>query len=64
MAIGCRLEEQRSMVQRVAEHHLASRLHLLVDIVIAVGSIAGSGVATSAQIHGGLQLAIEAYSLD
>lgn len=63
MAIGCRLRELRSKVQLVVGHHLACRLHLQVDIAIAMDSIADSGVTTSAQIHGGPQLAVKAYSL-
>ena len=63
MAIGCRLRELRSKVQLVVGHHLACRPHLQVGIVIAVDSIADSGVAANAQIHGGLQLAVKAYSL-
>ena len=63
MAVGCRLREPRSKVLLVAEHHLACRLHLLVDIAIAMDSIADFVVAISAQIHGGPQLAAKAYSL-
>ena len=63
MAIGCRLRELRSKVQLVVGHHLACRLHLQVDIAIAMDSIADSVAATSAQIHGGLQLAVKAYLL-
>ena len=63
MAVGCRLKEPRSKVLLVVGHHLACRLHLLDDIAIAMDSIADSGVAASAQIHGGLQLAVKAYSL-
>ena len=62
MAIGCRLRELRNKVQLVVGHHSACRLHLQVDIAIAMDSIADS-VAASAQIHGGLQQAVKAYSL-